>query len=95
MANKVKGFRVGMKVRGVLNSANGEKVEGKITKVNCKGKAVVDVEGRGKCIIPLHSLTPLTGKATTKKAAAAKAPAKKKTASKSKAKAKGSSKKKK
>ncbi len=56
MANKIKGFRKGMTVVGTLNSAGGEKVEGKITKVNCKGKAVVEVEGRGKCIIPLHSL---------------------------------------
>jgi len=71
MANAITGFRVGMKVEGTLG-ANGDKVEGKITRVNSKGKAIVDVEGRGKCIIPLHSLKKLGNKKTTKAKGGAK-----------------------
>jgi len=57
-------FKVGMKVEGILNDGKNTKVEGKILKINSKGKAVVEIPDRGTCIIPLHALA----KAVQKKA---------------------------
>lgn len=86
MEKKNNGIKVGQKVTAKLNDGKDTQVTGKVLKVNCKGKAVVEVEGRGKCIIPLHSITPAAPvkpaqdkapKAEQTKAPAKKAPAKK------------------
>ena len=78
MANTIKGFRKGQKVKGMVGPNKDEEVRGVIEKVNCKGKAVVSVEGRGKIIIPLHSLTKETTKAKRAGAAKTKTATKKK-----------------
>ena len=72
MAKKnLNGIRVGSMVRGRLGDKKNTMVEGKVLKINVKGKAVVQHEDRGKLILPLKVLKRIDAKKkkTTKKKA--------------------------
>lgn len=74
-------IRVGSMVKGNLGDKKNTMVEGKVLKINCKGKAVIMNEERGKLILPLKVLKKVTGK---KKEVAEKGTTKKKKTSKKK-----------
>jgi hypothetical protein len=76
MAKKnLNGIRVGSMVRGNLGDKKNTMVEGKVLKLNAKGKAVVQHEERGKLILPvkvLKRIDPKKKKTTKKKKKASK-----------------------